>query len=256
MRLRGKVALLTGAAAAIRGELMGFGGATAHLFVREGAKVVLTDIRDELGERAAAVLRADGHDARNMHLDVTSEQDWTQVVDAVMATHGRLDILFNNAGVGFPGKVEDITVDIWERELGVHAKGVFLGTRTAIPAMRKGGGGSIINTSSVMGIVGSPTSPAYSAAKGAIALFTKSAALQYAKENIRINSLHPGYADTPLTVQRFSDPAVRQVLLDRTPMGRLGTAEDIANGVLFLASDESSWVTGSELVIDGGMTAQ
>jgi len=174
----------------------------------------------------------------------------------VMAAHGRLDILFNNAGVSFPAKVEDITVDIWERELGVHAKGVFLGTRTAIPAMRKGGGGSIINTSSVMGIVGSPTSPAYSAAKGAIAIFSKSAALQYAKENIRINSVHPGYADTPLTEKRFGDPAVRQGLLDRTPMGRLGTAEDIANGVLFLASDESSWVTGSELVIDGGMTAQ
>src|SRR6476659_8434660 len=244
MRLQGKVALLTGAAAAIKGELMGFGGAAAHLFVREGAKVVLTDIRDDLGERAAAALRAEGHDAHYMHLDVTSEENWAQVVDAVMAAHGRLDILFNNAGVSFPGKVEDITVEIWDRELGVHAKGVFLGTRAAIPAMRKGGGGSIINTSSVMGIVGSPTSPAYSAA------------LQYAKENIRINSVHPGYADTPLTETRFSDPAVRQVLLERTPMGRLGTAEDIANGVLFLASDESSWVTGSELVIDGGMTAQ
>ncbi len=184
MRLKSKIALLTGAAAAIKGELMGFGGAAAHLFVREGAKVILTDIRDDLGERAAAALRA------------------------------------------------------------------------AIPAMRKGGGGSIINTSSVMGIVGSPTSPAYSAAKGAITTFTKSAALQYAKENIRINSVHPGYADTPLTDRRFNDPTIRQQLLDRTPMGRLGTAMDIANGVLFLASDESSWVTGSELVIDGGMTAQ
>ncbi len=256
MRLRNKIALLTGAAAAIKGELMGFGGAAAHLFVREGAKVVLTDIRDDLGERAAASLRAEGHDARYMHLDVTSEQNWARVVDAVMAAHGRLDILFNNAGVSFPAKVEDTTVEIWDRELGVHAKGVFLGTRTAIPAMRKGGGGSIINTSSVMGIVGSPTSPAYSAAKGAITTFTKSAALQYARENIRINSIHPGYADTPLTAHRFDDPTVRQQLIDRTPMGRLGTAEDIANGVLFLASDESSWVTGSELVIDGGMTAQ
>lgn len=256
MRLKGKVALLTGAAAAIKGELMGFGGAAAHLFVREGAKVVLTDIRDELGERSAAALRAAGHDARYMRLDVTSEENWTQVVDAVMAAHGRLDVLFNNAGVSFPMKVEDMPVETWDRELAVHAKGAFLGTKTAIPAMRKGGGGSIINTSSVMGLVGSPTSPAYSAAKGAIAIFTKSAALQYAKENIRINSVHPGYADTPLTVQRFSDPAMRQVLLDRTPMGRLGSAEDIANGVLFLASDEASWVTGSELVIDGGMTAQ
>jgi NAD(P)-dependent dehydrogenase (short-subunit alcohol dehydrogenase family) len=256
MRLQNKIALLTGAAAAIKGELMGFGGATAHLFAREGAKVILTDIRDDLGERAAAALRAEGHDASYLHLDVTSEQNWAHAVATVMATHGRLDILFNNAGVGFAANVEDLTVEIWDRELNVHAKGVFLGTRTAIPAMRKNGGGSIINTSSVMGIVGSPTSPAYSAAKGAITLFTKSAALQYARENIRINSVHPGYADTPMTEHRFSDPTVRQQLLDRTPMGRLGTARDIANGVLFLASDESSWVTGSELVIDGGMTAQ
>lgn len=256
MRLKSKVALLTGAAAAVPNETMGFGGAAAHLFVREGAKVILTDIRDDLGERSAAALRAEGHDARYLHLDVTSEDNWAQVIDAVMAAHGRLDILFNNAGVAFPGKVEDITVETWDRELGVHAKGVFLGTRAAIPAMRRGGGGSIINTSSVMGIVGSPTSPAYSAAKGAITTFTKSAALQYAKENIRINSVHPGYADTPLTVGRFNDPAVRAQLLKRTPMGRLGTAMDIANGVLFLASEESSWITGSELVIDGGMTAQ
>src|SRR5262249_8146352 len=154
---------------------------------------------------------AEGHDVRYMHLDVTSEQNWAQVIDAVMAAHERLDILFNNAGVSFPGKVEDITVQIWDRELNVHAKGVFLGTRTAIPAMRKGVGGSLINPPSVRGLVGSPPPPAYSAAKGAIAIFTKSAALQYAKENIRINSVHPGYADTPLTAHRFNDPAVRQV---------------------------------------------
>ena len=256
MRLQGKVALLTGAAAAIEGELMGFGGAAAHLFAREGAKVVLSDILDDEGERAAAALRETGAAAQYMHLDVTSEEDWARAVDAIMAEHGRLDVLFNNAGVSFPMRVEDMSVEVWERELAVHAKGVFLGTRAAIPAMRQGGGGSIVNTSSVMGIVGSPTSPAYSAAKGAISIFTKSAALQYAKENIRINSVHPGYADTPLTAKRFADPAVREELLGRTPMGRLGTAWDIANGVLFLASDEAAWVTGSELVIDGGMTAQ
>ena len=256
MRLKNKVALLTGAAAAIKGELMGFGGATAHLFVREGAKVVLTDIRDELGERAASALRDLGADVLYRHLDVTCEADWRRAIDDTMDTHGRLDILFNNAGVSFPCKIEDMTEEIWDRELAVHAKGAFLGTKTAIPAMRQGGGGSIINTSSVMGIVGSPTSPAYSAAKGAVRLFTKTTALQYAKENIRVNSIHPGYATTPLTVERFSPPDVNKVLLDRTPMGRLGTAEDIANGALFLASDESSWMTGSELVIDGGMTAQ
>ena len=256
MRLKSKIAVLTGAAAALPSETMGFGGAAANLFVQQGAKVFITDIRDELGERSAAALRAQGHDARYLRLDVTNEQNWAQVIAAVMAAHGRLDILFNNAGVAYPGKVEDITSEIWDRELAVHAKGVFLGTCAAIPAMRASGGGSIINTSSVMGIVGSPTSPAYSAAKGAITTFTKSAALQYAKENIRINSVHPGYADTPLTEGRFHDPAVREQLIKRTPMGRLGTAMDIAHGVVFLASDEASWITGSELVIDGGMTAQ
>jgi len=250
------VALLTGAAAAIEGELMGFGGAAAHLFVREGAKVVLTDIRDELGERAAAALREGGAEARYRHLDVTSEADWRQAIDDVMAAYGRLDILFNNAGISVPTMVEKMTEAEWDLELSVHAKGVFLGTKHAIPAMRKGGGGSIVNTSSIMGIVGSPTSPAYSAAKGAIRIFTKTAALQYAKENIRVNSVHPGYAVTPLTAERFSDPALNAELIGKTPMGRLGTAEDIANGVLFLASDESAWMTGSELVIDGGMTAQ
>lgn len=256
MRLDGKVALLTGAAAAMPGEMMGFGGAAANLFVREGAKVVLTDIRDDLGERAVEALRVAGAEARYRHLDVTSETDWAAAVDAAMAEFGRLDILFNNAGTAFPMKVEEMPLEVWEQELAVHAKGTFLGTRAAIPAMRQGGGGSIINTSSIMGIVGSPTTPAYSAAKGAIKMFTKSAALQYAKENIRINSVHPGYADTPLTAERFAEPAVRETLLKRTPMGRLGTAMDIAYGVLFLASDESSWMTGSELVIDGGMTAQ
>jgi NAD(P)-dependent dehydrogenase (short-subunit alcohol dehydrogenase family) len=256
MRLQDKVAVLTGAAAAIEGELMGFGGAAAHLFVREGAKVVLTDIRDELGERAAQALRDGGAEARYERLDVTLAADWQRVIGDTMAAYGRLDIVFNNAGISVPTTVEKLTEEEWDRELSVHAKGVFLGTKHAIPAMRQGGGGSIINTSSIMGIVGSPTSPAYSAAKGAIRIFTKTAALQYAKENIRVNSVHPGYAITPLTEKRFADPKVNAELLGKTPMGRLGTAEDIANGVLFLASDESAWMTGSELVIDGGMTAQ
>jgi NAD(P)-dependent dehydrogenase (short-subunit alcohol dehydrogenase family) len=256
MRVKDKVAILTGAAAALEEEVMGFGGATAHLLVREGARaVILTDVRDELGERSAAAMRANGAPVRYMHLDVTSEANWKSVVDETMSTYERLDILFNNAGVSRPGKVENISEAIWDLELAVHAKGVFLGTRTAIPAMRAGGGGSIINTSSIMGLVGSPSSPAYSAAKGAITTFTKSAALQYAKENIRINSVHPGYADTPLTAERFADPEVREELLRRTPLGRLGTAMEIAYGVLFLASDESSFMTGSELVIDGGATA-
>ena len=256
MRLKGKVALLTGAAAALDSEIMGFGGAVAHRFVREGAKIILTDIRDDLGKKAAAALRTQGHEVIYISLDVTREAAWKQVVTKVLNTFGRLDILFNNAGLALPAKIEDMTEEMWDRELNVHAKGVFLGTKTVISAMRKGGGGSIVNTSSIMGIVGSPRAPAYSAAKGAIRLFTKSAALQYAKENIRVNSIHPGYVVTPLTDEIFADPHVHKELVRQTPIGRLGTVEDVANGVLFLASDESSWVTGSELVIDGGMTAR
>ena len=189
------------------------------------------------------------------HLDVTSARDWESVVETTVSRYGRLDVLVNNAGTVVSGKVETLSEAQWDRELAVLAKGVFLGTRCAIPAMRAGGGGSIVNVSSVMGIVGSPTSPAYSAAKGAVRLFTKTTALQYAEENIRVNSVHPGYADTPMTIEEFSDPKVRAGLLDRTPMRRLGTAGDVAYGILYLASDESSFVTGSELVIDGGMTA-
>ena len=256
MRLKGKVALLTGAAAALDGDLMGFGGAVAHRFLREGAKIILTDIRDELGEESAATLRGQGYEVIYISLDVTSEAAWNQAIDKGLGAFGHLDVLFNNAGVALPAKIEDMTEDTWDRELNIHAKGVFLGTKAVIPVMRKGGGGSIINTSSIMGIVGSPRAPAYSAGKGAIRLFTKSAALQYAKENIRVNSIHPGYVVTPLTDKIFADPNVNEELVKQTPMGRLGKVEDIANGVLFLASDESNWMTGSELVIDGGMTAR
>ena len=256
MRLEDKVALITGAAAGVPGELMGFGGAVAHLFVREGAKVVMTDVKDEVGERAAAALREGGGDVRYLHLDVTCASQWENAIEATVAAYGRLDILVNSAGISVTSRVEDLSEAEWDAELSVHAKGVFLGTRAVIPAMRERGGGSIVNISSIMGIVGSPAAPAYSAAKGAIRTFTKSAAIQYARENIRVNSVHPGYADTPLTREVFAPERVREALLRKTPMRRLGTAMDIAYGILYLASDESAFVTGSELVIDGGMTAQ
>ena len=256
MRLKDKVALITGAAAALPGELMGFGGAAAHLFVREGAKVMITDVRDELGEKAAVSLREAGGDVRYLHLDVTSASQWTDAIEATVSTYGKLDVLVNNAGISISARVEDLSEADWDAELSVHAKGVFLGTRAAIPAMRASGGGSIVNISSIMGIVGSPAAPAYSAAKGAIRIFTKSTAIQYARESIRVNSVHPGYADTPLTREVFAPAKVREALMRKTPMRRLGTAEDIAWGILYLASDESAFVTGSELVIDGGMTAQ
>ena len=256
MRLKGKVALITGAAAGVTGELMGFGGATAHLFVREGAKVMVSDVRDEAGERTAAALRGAGGDARYLHLDVSSALQWTDAIDSTLSAHGKLDILVNSAGISITSRVEKLSEAQWDAELSVHAKGVFLGTRVAIPAMRANGGGSIVNISSIMGIVGSPFAPAYSAAKGAIRAFTKSAAIQYARENIRVNSVHPGYALTPLTREVFAPGHARETLLRSTPMRRFGTAMDIAYGILYLASDESAFVTGSELVIDGGMTAQ
>ena len=256
MRLEGKVALITGAAAAVRGELMGFGGAAAWLFVREGAKVALSDVNDELGHQAVSDMRESGCDAVYLHLDVTNERDWTHAIQAAVSAFGRLDVLVNNAGTGAPYTVEDTTEEVWDEQMAVHAKGTFLGTKHAIPEMRKGGGGSIINISSINGLIGSPTSTAYHAAKGAIRLFTKAAAVQYAKDNIRVNSVHPGYASTPLTRRLFSDPEQVNVRVARVPMGRFASAEEIAYGILYLASDESSFVTGSELVIDGGVTAQ
>ena len=255
MRLEGKVALISGAATGVAGELMGFGGASARLFAREGAKVVLGDINEESGQKTAAQIREAGGEAHFLRLDVTSESDWIAAVRTTVSTFGKLDVLVNNAGTGARYTVEDTTEAEWDGQMNVHAKGVFLGTKHAIPEMRKVGGGSIVNISSIYGIIGSPTSTAYHAAKGAIRLFTKSAAIQYAGENIRVNSVHPGYARTPLTARSYQDSTRYQWVLDRIPLGRVGEAMDIAYGILYLASDESSFVTGSELVIDGGTTA-
>ena len=256
MRLEGKVALITGAATGVKGELMGFGGATAWLFSREGAKVVLTDIKEPSGEKTAADIREAGGEAIFERLDVTNEQDWASAIQTTVSTYGKLDILVNNAGIGAASALEETTVDQWDRQLDVMAKGTFLGTKHAIPEMRKAGGGSIVNVSSVFGIVASLGDSVYSAAKGAVRTFTKSAAVQYANEGIRVNSVHPGWALTPLSVESFSDPEVLNPKLATVPMGRLATVDEIAYGILYLASDEASFVTGAELVIDGGKIAQ
>ena len=256
MRLKGKVALITGAAAGIKGEVMGFGGASAWMFAREGAKVVLCDIKEERGVKSVAQLRENGHDALFIPLDVRDEEQWKRAIAQTIKAYGKLNVLVNNAGQGYMENVEHTTLEIWQHEMDVHAKGTFLGTKHAIPEMRKAGGGSIINISSIYGLVGSTTSAAYHAAKGAIRIFTKATAIQYAKDNIRANSVHPGYSVTPMTQKTLSNPELVQFYTSKVPMGRFGTADEIANGILFLASDESSYVTGSELVIDGGMTAQ
>ena len=256
MRLEGKVALISGAATGVQGELMGFGGTAAWLFVREGAQVVLADIDEVNGERTVAQIRENGGDALFAQVDVTKEEDWSRAVATTVSEYGKLDILVNNAGTGARYSVEDTTEELWDGQMDVHAKGPFLGMKHAIPEMRKAGGGSIVNISSIWGLVGSPSSTAYHAAKGALRILTKAAAVQYAQDNIRVNSVHPGPMVTPMTQQSFSDPEVGSWYQDRMPMGRFGDADDIANGILYLASDESSYVTGSELVIDGGFTAQ
>ena len=256
MRLENKVALITGAAHGVKGEMMGFGGAAAWLFAEEGAKVVLTDVDVDAGEKTAAQMREAGHDAIFRRLDVTSEADWIAAVRDTIAAYARLDVLVNNAGTGGRARVEDTTEAVWESQMDIHAKGCFLGTKHAAPHMRAAGGGSIINISSIYGIVGSEASTAYHAAKGASRIFTKSAAIQLAKDGIRVNSVHPGFMLTPLTRESFGTEPRRSQLLDRIPMRRIGEPMEIARGILFLASDESAYVTGSELVIDGGMTAR
>ena len=249
-RMDGKVALISGGA---RGQ----GAAEARIFAQEGAKVVIGDLLDAEGTRVAAEIAESGGDALFVHLDVTHEEDWRSAIGAAVSSFGKLDVLVNNAGIWRGGRVEETTVEDWDTILDVNAKGVFLGTKLAIPEMRKAGGGSIINISSTAGLVGSPRSSAYTASKGAVRLFTKATAVQYAKEGIRANSIHPGPIDTTMIQQVWQgDAQNREEAIARTPLGRIGTPEDIAYGVLFLASNESSFMTGSELVIDGGSTAQ
>lgn len=255
-RLDGKVALITGAAAGVQGELMGFGGAAAWLFAAEGAKLMLSDIDEAMGERTAAQLRENGYDAAFIRLDVVSEDDWRAAVDGAVGAYGRLDILVNNAGTSARPRVEETTEEVWDGQMDVHAKGAFLGMKHAAPIMRKAGGGSIINVSSIYGLVGSEGSTAYHAAKGAVRILTKSAAVQLAPDGIRVNSIHPGFCATPMTRQGFQEPGRYEALLDRIPMRRMGQPQELAQGMLYLASDDSAYVTGSELVIDGGVTAQ
>jgi NAD(P)-dependent dehydrogenase (short-subunit alcohol dehydrogenase family) len=258
MRLKGKVALITGAATGEKGKLMGIGGASAWLFAREGAKVVVTDINDALGEKTAGQMRADGLEAAYAHLNVTSEDEWRHAIAATVKKYGRLDVLVNCAGdaAGSEFPVETTTLQVWNRMMDINAKGTFLGMKHAIPEMRRVGGGSIVNISSMHGIVGTFTVTAYQAAKGAVRILSKAAAIQYAKDNIRVNSVHPGFTITPLTASMFTKPDIHADRVKGVPMGRMAKAEEIAYCVLYLASDESSYVTGSELVVDGGVIAQ
>src|SRR5471030_195497 len=254
-RLDGKVAFLSGAA-------RGIGAATARLMVKAGARVGIGDVLDEPGRKLAKEL-----DALYVHLDVTNEASWAEAMDATVKKYGKLDVLVNNAGI-FNGKgVEEATMDEWHRLVAVNLTGVVLGTRAALPYLKKSKG-CIVNTASIAGLVGSQLDPLYSLTKGGVTTFTKSTALEFGRKGygIRVNSIHPGVIDTDMGQQTFAmrakalgtndTEATRKVSTGMHPIGRLGAADDIAKGIVFLASDDAAFMTGSGLVVDGGYTAQ
>ena len=249
MRLEGKVALISGAA-------RGMGAEEARIFAREGAKVVIGDISEDEGKAVEAQIAETGGQAVFVRLDVTRESDWTNAVEEAVSRFGKLDILVNNAGISSRAFTDDTGIDAWDKIMEVNSKGVFLGTRAAVPKMLEAGGGSIVNISSIMGLVGSAGGhPAYNASKGAVRIFSKAMAVRHGKDNIRVNSVHPGYMP-PMASGIAYDQDQRRSSLEQTPLGREGRIEEVANAVLFLASDEASYITGAELVVDGGFTAK
>ncbi len=254
MRLEGKVALITGGA-------HGMGAVEAKLFAREGAKVAIGDLLEDEGRQVETAIAEAGGEAMFITLDVTREEDWERAVGQAVSRLGKLNVLVNNAGIGASMAPDLLHTRSSDRLMEVNARGVFLGIKYAIQEMRKVGGGSIVNISSVSGIVGQDfIHPGYNASKGAVRLLTKSAAVQYAKEGIRVNSVHPGLMPAMLSsrpaveTERYHD--MRQGMIATTPMGREGRQEEVAHAVLFLASDEASYITGAELPVDGGFTAQ
>jgi NAD(P)-dependent dehydrogenase (short-subunit alcohol dehydrogenase family) len=249
MRLEGKVALISGSA-------NGMGEAEARLFAREGAKVVIADVLTEQGQQVATSIVEAGGEAQFIRLDVTNEDDWKEVVTTAVTRYGKLDILVNNAGISGSADPDLLSTANWDRLMEINAKGVFLGMKTAIPEMQKAGGGAIVNISSISGFIGQDyIHMAYNASKGAVRIMTKSTAVQYAKDGIRVNSVHPGMMPPMLTSVASADPERRRQRLSLVPMGRAGEREEVGYAVLFLASDEASYITGTELVVDGGYLA-
>jgi 3(or 17)beta-hydroxysteroid dehydrogenase len=248
MRLRDKVAIVTGASS-------GMGAATALLFAREGAKIVVADLLAAEGEQVTGRIREAGGDARFQPLDVTSETGWQAAVAASLAAYGRIDVLINNAGIS--GSDPDIfSTAVWDNVMNVNAKGCFLGMKCVIPEMQKAKRGAVVNISSISGFTGQRmVHMAYNASKAAVRLMTKSAAVQFARDGIRVNSVHPGVMPPMRTSKLTADPAIRAKLIAGIPMGREGRVEEVAYASLFLASDEASYVTGTELVVDGGYLA-
>jgi len=248
MRLQNKVAIITGAA-------MGLGEDNARLFAKEGAKVVLADIADDDGFRVAKEITDSGGEAHFIHLDVTKEEDWQQGVKEVVARFGRVDILVNNAGISVKNpSLHETPAEVWDKVYDVSAKGTYLGTKHVIPEMKKVGGGSIVNISSTAALVGGDNAAVYHAAKGAQRAFTKAVAVEYGRDNIRCNSLHPGPINAGLLRRFLDDEEQKRINANSVPMGRRGEPEEESYAVLYLASDESTFTTGAELTIDGGQT--
>ncbi len=248
MRLEGKVAIITGGA-------NGMGAEECRIFAREGAKVVIADILEDEGRRVEAEIGEAGGDAVFVRLDVTSEADWEAAVAETVARYGKLDVLVNNAGIGMGNTSGELRVEDWDALMNINAKGVFLGMKYAIAEMQKAGGGSIVNISSISGIIGQrQVHMGYNASKGAVRTVTKSAAVQYAQDGIRVNSVHPGLMP-PMLTSAASSPDIRSEMLAGVPMGRPGRREEVGYAAMFLASDEASYITGAELVVDGGWTA-
>ncbi|MDC7341208.1 SDR family NAD(P)-dependent oxidoreductase [Streptomyces lydicus] len=248
LRLDGKVALITGATG-------GIGAATAQLFAREGARLVVADIRRERLTALTREIAETGAEVVSACLDVSSAQQWDEVITIVRERFGRLDVLVNVAGVlDWPG-IEDTEEEAWNRVIDVNQKGTWLGMKAAMPLLRATGNASVINTSSVLGLVGSGAAAAYQASKGAVRLLSKTAAVEYARQGVRVNSLHPGVIATPMIQDLLDEQGDQQPDIVRTPMRRAGRADEVASAMLFLAGDESSFVTGTELVVDGGLTA-
>jgi len=250
-RLSSKIALVTGAAS-------GIGLATAKRFAEEGATVILADRDEERLPGALVEVEAAGSGHCTVHLDVTLESAWVAAVRQIETRFGRLDILVNNAGFGRFCPIAETTLDAWRATMAVNLDSVFLGTKHALPLLARSGKGAIVNMSSVRGLVAGPNAGAYSAAKAGVRLFTKVAALECAAagNGVRVNSVHPGHVETPLTAATYADPKLARAVLEHTPLGRFAQPREIAEAIVFLASDESSYMTGSELTIDGGMTAQ
>ena len=251
-RLEGKVALISGGA-------KGMGEIEARMFAEEGASLVIAAILDDRGKNLASEISeiSSSGECVYVHLDVRNMSEWNTVVETAIKTFGKLDILVNNAGVTSRMMLLDTPEEDWDRVLDINSKGTFLGIKATVPAMRESGGGSIVNISSQMGLVGGDfSSPQYQASKGAVRLLTKSVAVQYAAENIRCNSVHPAPIETDMTAGMRADKEKFADMIRRIPMGRYGKPEEVAYAVIYLASDESSFVTGSEVVVDGGWTAQ